>query len=224
MSEDPKLFDAGDYNLFRYCHNDPIDHTDPMGEIIDTLADLGFIAYDTYKAITDGANRSEHVTALVLDTAAAFVPGVTGAGAVYRGAKAIERSRELARIAERTAAEKEGRLVIGKMKDLRNTEGWKNGDHILNPPDRGSPKANWKQNSSLLRQEEGTGKTIHDKSTDAAGNLRDNTGFTKAERNLLDNRGRTFNPNTQDWTRSSTKEAQELGNSIGRTQPDPVQP
>src|SRR5437762_2305361 len=31
MSEDPKLFDAGDYNLFRYCHNDPIDLRDPMG-------------------------------------------------------------------------------------------------------------------------------------------------------------------------------------------------
>lgn len=31
MSEDPKLFDAGDYNLFRYCHNDPIDFADPMG-------------------------------------------------------------------------------------------------------------------------------------------------------------------------------------------------
>jgi len=31
MSEDPKLFDAGDYNLFRYCHNDPVDFTDPMG-------------------------------------------------------------------------------------------------------------------------------------------------------------------------------------------------
>ncbi len=31
MSEDPKLFDAGDYNFFRYCHNDPIDFTDPMG-------------------------------------------------------------------------------------------------------------------------------------------------------------------------------------------------
>jgi RHS repeat-associated protein len=31
MSEEPKLFDAGDYNLFRYCHNDPIDNTDPMG-------------------------------------------------------------------------------------------------------------------------------------------------------------------------------------------------
>jgi RHS repeat-associated protein len=31
MSEDPKLFDAGDYNLYRYCDNDPEDHTDPMG-------------------------------------------------------------------------------------------------------------------------------------------------------------------------------------------------
>jgi RHS repeat-associated protein len=30
-SEDPKLFDGGDYNLFRYCHNDPLDLTDPMG-------------------------------------------------------------------------------------------------------------------------------------------------------------------------------------------------
>lgn len=31
MSEGLKLFDAGDYNLFRYCHNDPIDNVDPMG-------------------------------------------------------------------------------------------------------------------------------------------------------------------------------------------------
>ena len=31
MSEDHKLGDTGDYNLFRYCHNDPVDFTDPMG-------------------------------------------------------------------------------------------------------------------------------------------------------------------------------------------------
>ncbi len=31
MSEDPKGFDAGDYNLYRYCHNDPEDLADPMG-------------------------------------------------------------------------------------------------------------------------------------------------------------------------------------------------
>jgi RHS repeat-associated protein len=31
MSEDPKLFDAGDNNFFRYCGNDPENRTDPMG-------------------------------------------------------------------------------------------------------------------------------------------------------------------------------------------------
>ena len=31
MSEDPKGFAAGDNNFFRYCGNDPVDHTDPMG-------------------------------------------------------------------------------------------------------------------------------------------------------------------------------------------------
>lgn len=31
MSEDPKLFDGGDNNFFRYCQNDPLDRIDPMG-------------------------------------------------------------------------------------------------------------------------------------------------------------------------------------------------
>jgi RHS repeat-associated protein len=30
-SEDPMGYAAGDYNLFRYCHNDPEDRVDPMG-------------------------------------------------------------------------------------------------------------------------------------------------------------------------------------------------
>jgi RHS repeat-associated protein len=36
--EDPKGFDAGDYNLFRYVTNDPLDKTDPMG--LDGLIDV----------------------------------------------------------------------------------------------------------------------------------------------------------------------------------------
>jgi RHS repeat-associated protein len=54
MSEDPKLFDAGDYNLFRYCHNDPIDFTDPMGlevgfgESLIPVWGSGHMAYDAY--------------------------------------------------------------------------------------------------------------------------------------------------------------------------------
>jgi RHS repeat-associated protein len=35
MQPDPKEFAAGDYNLYRYCHNDPVNKTDPTG--LDTL-------------------------------------------------------------------------------------------------------------------------------------------------------------------------------------------
>lgn len=31
MQPDPKQFAAGDYNLYRYCHNDPVNKTDPLG-------------------------------------------------------------------------------------------------------------------------------------------------------------------------------------------------
>ena len=31
LQPDPKQFAAGDYNLYRYCHNDPVNKSDPMG-------------------------------------------------------------------------------------------------------------------------------------------------------------------------------------------------
>jgi len=31
MQPDPKEFAAGDYNLYRYCHNDPVNRSDPFG-------------------------------------------------------------------------------------------------------------------------------------------------------------------------------------------------
>ena len=61
MSEDPKLFDAGDYNLFRYCHNDPIDFTDPMG-------------------LSYGSTAGQHLTPEVMhamDKAYNFIMGLT---------------------------------------------------------------------------------------------------------------------------------------------------
>jgi RHS repeat-associated protein len=35
MQPDPKHFAAGDYNLYRYCHNDPVNKSDPTGLIPD---------------------------------------------------------------------------------------------------------------------------------------------------------------------------------------------
>ncbi|MFZ1219941.1 MAG: RHS repeat-associated core domain-containing protein, partial [Chthoniobacterales bacterium] len=37
IQPDPKQFEAGDYNLYRYCHNDPVNKTDATG-----LADLNY--------------------------------------------------------------------------------------------------------------------------------------------------------------------------------------
>lgn len=53
MSEDPKGFDAGDYNLFRYCENDPVDNTDPMG--LDIV--VGFEGYGTV-SLQNGPTRN----------------------------------------------------------------------------------------------------------------------------------------------------------------------
>src|SRR6266508_2080212 len=64
MSEDPKLFDAGDYNLFRYCHNDPIDFTDPMG-----LAD---------EKREPWYNHQEHAKALDRDNSHRYIAGADG--------------------------------------------------------------------------------------------------------------------------------------------------
>jgi RHS repeat-associated protein len=57
MSEDPKLFDAGDYNLFRYCHNDPIDMTDPMGLANETVGITNPRQESQWKADITNAER-----------------------------------------------------------------------------------------------------------------------------------------------------------------------
>ena len=31
LQPDPKPFEAGDFNLYRYCHNDPVNKSDPTG-------------------------------------------------------------------------------------------------------------------------------------------------------------------------------------------------
>jgi RHS repeat-associated protein len=41
LQPDPKQFDAGDYNLYRYCHNDPINHSDPTGLYVSGLTSWG---------------------------------------------------------------------------------------------------------------------------------------------------------------------------------------
>jgi RHS repeat-associated protein len=89
MSEDPKLFDAGDYNLFRYCHNDPIDNVDPMGltETGDFLA--GFDSFATFGIAEGIVGRFNPGYAATINTSStAYNAGVIAgvAAGVFDGA------------------------------------------------------------------------------------------------------------------------------------------
>ena len=93
-SEDPKLFDAGDYNLFRYCHNDPIDFADPMGlevgfgESLIPVWGEGRLAYDAYKEGHYGM-AAFHTAMAISDLSGAKALGST---AVKAGLKPLART------------------------------------------------------------------------------------------------------------------------------------
>jgi hypothetical protein len=82
---------------------------------------------------------------------------------------------------------------------------WASGSRMLNLPNLGNPKANWKQNSGYLREVMREGKPIFDSFVDKAGNQRPvpiynetkeklEGVFLNAERKLLESRGWKYDP------------------------------
>jgi RHS repeat-associated protein len=63
LQPDPKQFEAGDYNLYRYCHNDPVNKSDPTGLSVtsDTWNDLmRFQGNSQYSSTVDRKLRQLH--------------------------------------------------------------------------------------------------------------------------------------------------------------------
>jgi RHS repeat-associated protein len=92
-SQEYFLMDPQQLNSYSYVANNPMKNVDKNGEFLDTIVDVGFIAYDIYKitqAVRNGESVSEHVTALGLDVAGALIPGVTGLGMVSRAAGKVD--------------------------------------------------------------------------------------------------------------------------------------
>jgi hypothetical protein len=104
---------------------------------------------------------------------------------------------------ESLLAARGGRAVIGKLDDIAAGKLRPGENNLLKhlEGDLGSPQANWARNSSVLRTEMNKGLPIRDASVDpVTGQLLNNTGFLRAERNLLQNHGWTYDPATTLWS------------------------
>ena len=93
MQSDPIGLDGGE-NSFVYVGDNPLVRVDERGEFWDTVADVGFIAYDLISAgyhYVTGDNEAfkTDMAALAADSAAAMVPFATGAGIAVRAGKAL---------------------------------------------------------------------------------------------------------------------------------------
>ncbi len=89
---------------YGYAANNPIKNTDTEGEFLDTIADIGFIAYDAYRlgnALINSGDVKTELAALGADIIGALIPFGTGFGLGVRAVdkvgdvrQAIEAGRE----------------------------------------------------------------------------------------------------------------------------------
>jgi RHS repeat-associated protein len=109
MSEDPKLFDAGDYNLFRYCHNDPVDFTDPMGLEVgfgESLIPVWGSGHMAYEAFNEGhyAMAAFHTAMAISDVSGAKALGSIAIKASLKSLIKTEVGRTITKTVEQKAA------------------------------------------------------------------------------------------------------------------------
>jgi hypothetical protein len=137
----------------------------------------------------DDAGIEDVSADLVFGIQGAFVAGKLGGAVAKRAVSSMARTEAMAA----SGAAAENVTVIGCVKDLQKL-GPGEKSLLDRLPNLGNPKGNWKQNSGVLREEMKHGRPIRDASPGDTGGQ-----FLNAERNLLRDRGWTFDPNTNLW-------------------------
>ncbi|MBI2837242.1 MAG: Ig-like domain-containing protein [Acidobacteria bacterium] len=91
-------------------------------------------------------------------------------------------------------SDKEGGLVIGRGRDLARPGALLPGEYKLSWDPTATTKSEWKINAGLMRKEMARGMPIRDASPGDTGGM-----YLNAERNLLRDRGWTFDPQSSYW-------------------------
>lgn len=143
---------AGGASPYSYAMNNPLRYTDPAGLLVDTVLDVGFVFYGIYRIGADNifgdncpGTLQTNATALGLDIAAIFVPGVTGLGAASRVAgkatKGLKPSLSAHKEALKQVQKEVGKLPKGKPGKFGSPQA---GDvkkgYRLDPPHDGAAK------------------------------------------------------------------------------------
>lgn len=171
--------------------NDPLNLADPSGRVAAKVASVARnVTSSAGNAVISSANameRRDRLHGRKRGMVEQLLEG-GGGGHGYGGGPT-----QSSRLPKASGAINGPTTVIGRIRDLKNL---KLGEKSLldRLPDRGSPQANWKQNSGVLRQEMNRGRPIRDASPGEAKGQ-----FLNAERNLLRSQGWTFDPNTKYW-------------------------
>ena len=112
------IYDPQNLNCYSYVLNNPYKYTDPTGNIIDTVVDVGFIAYDIYTIIQDPSNSANYI-ALAADAGGAILPGVTGLGIAVRTAKTADKALDLATTADKIS---DGVKGVNQLENAKDAE------------------------------------------------------------------------------------------------------
>jgi len=156
----PDMYDPQQLNRYSYVRNNPYRYTDPTGNVIETLLDIGFIIWDIVDIFKNPFDPLNYA-ALGGDVAGAFVPFFTGGGKLAKaGIKSLSKGNQVVDVGKGVDKGFSSSKTVGKTV--------KGGDDALQVTSKGTvfdPKANYDfkttKSKSALQNKDVTRVEVH---------------------------------------------------------------